>query len=133
MKHDTHNKFIEFGKHKGERWTRVPVSYLRWIANESQGMNREMAESELERRGTTIPTEVELSGHAIDRASQMTDEWIKKGVHSWLTIIAGEAMKEVIDSEVVYYKGFKFVFKIGNHFPILKTIMKKEEKNKKKS
>lgn len=132
MKHDTHNKFIDFGKHKGERWTRVPVSYLRWLANESHGVRREMAESELERRGTTVPTDVELSGHAIDRASQMTDEWRKKGVHSWLTIIAGEAADQIIDSEIVFHKGYKFVFKMGNHFPILKTVMKVEDEKKKK-
>ena len=28
---DTHDMRVEFGKHRGERWTRVPVSYLRWI------------------------------------------------------------------------------------------------------
>lgn len=31
---DTHNKVIVFGKHKGERWTRLPISYLKWIMNE---------------------------------------------------------------------------------------------------
>lgn len=125
---DTHNKFIGFGKHKGERWTRVPVGYLRWLANESEGERRAMAESELHRRGTTIPTEVELSGHAIDRASQMTYEWKEKGVHSWLTVIAKEAADQIIDDEVVFHSGFKFVFILGNHFPILKTIMVKEKK-----
>jgi hypothetical protein len=124
---DTHNKIVDFGKHKGERWTRLPISYLRWLANESIDERKEMAESELARRGTTIPGDVELSGHAIDRASQITDEWIQQGVHSWLMIITGEAVKQIIDSEVVNYKGYKFVFKIGNHFPILKTIMKKKK------
>lgn len=123
---DTHNKIVEFGKHKGERWTRLPISYLRWLANEGKGVSREMAESELHRRGTTIPSDVELSGHAIDRASQITDEWKKKGVHSWLTVIAGEAASQIIDSEVIFYKGYKFVFALRNHYPILKTIMKKD-------
>ena len=31
---DTHNVIVEFGKHKGERWTRIPLSYLKWILNE---------------------------------------------------------------------------------------------------
>lgn len=123
---DTHNKFIDFGKHKGERWTRLSVGYLRWMANEFTGFPKMMAESELTRRGTSIPSEVELSGHAIDRASQITDEWKEMGVHSWLSKIAGEAIEQVLDDEVVLYKGYKFVFKIGNHFPILKTIMVKK-------
>lgn len=128
---DTHNKFFDFGKYKGERWTRVPVSYLKWLANDSYGERREMAESELKRRGTTIPSDVELSGHAIDRASQITNQWKDMGVYSWLTTIAGEAADLIIDDEVVVHKGFKFVFILGNHFPILKTIMVKEIKNKK--
>lgn len=125
---DTHNKFIDFGKYNGERWTRLPVSYLKWLANEGKDrFVREMAESELNRRGTTVPGEVELSGHAIDRASQMTDEWKVQGVHSWLTVMANEAAAEIIDDDVVIYKGYKFVFMLGHHFPILKTVMKKED------
>lgn len=123
---DTHNKFIDFGPHKGERWTRLPIRYLRHLANTSYGRSRIMAESELKRRGTTMPTEVELTGHAIDRASQITDEWMQKGVHSWLTIIAGEAVNQIIDSEIVHHKGYKFVFQMGNHYPILKTIINKK-------
>lgn len=124
---DTHNKYITFGKHKGERWTRLPVGYLRWLANESQGDSKEMAESELKRRGTTLSWELELSGHSIDRASQITDEWKHKGVYSWLMDIGGIAATLAEKSEgdeKVEYKGYKFVFIHGNHFPILKTIMK---------
>lgn len=93
-----------------------------------------MAESELKRRGTTIPSEVELSGHAIDRASMMDDnEWQEAGgVHSWLTVISNEASKLVVDDEVVLYKGYRFVFVIGNHYPVLKTIIDKRKKQKTK-
>jgi len=126
---DTHNKYITFGKHQGERWTRLPVAYLRWLANESHGDVKKMAESELERRGTTIPSEVELSAHSIDRASQITNEWKEKGVYSWLTDIAGVASTLTTRSEgdeKIAYGGYKFVFKHGSHYPILKTIMKND-------
>jgi len=122
---DTHNKYIEFGKHKGERWTRLPISYLRWLANEVQGEPKEMAESELERRGVTMPGVVELSAHAIDRASQITDEWKEKGVHSWLQEIADEAWENGDGSEETVHGAYKLAFKVGNYYPILKTIIKK--------
>lgn len=124
---NTHNKFIDFGKYKGERWTRLPLHYLRYLANQGRGFGKLMADAELERRGSTIPGEIELTGHAIDRASQMTDEWKEMGVHSWLLKIAAEAASEIIDDEVVFYKGYKFVFILGNHYPVLKTIIKKDE------
>lgn len=122
----THNKFIGFGKYNGERWTRIPVGYLKYIANGMQGQAREMAEAELERRGTKTFADIELSGHAIDRASQITDEWKTMGVHSWLGMMATEALALVFDEEKVNYKEFIFVFSFGNHFPVLKTIMRKD-------
>lgn len=126
---DTHNKTVPFGKHKGERWTRVPVGYLRWVANELQGPAREMAEAELQRRGTAVRTmDVELSGHALDRASQVTEEWKEQGVYTWLSKIASEALvlaEKSEGEEAVLYRGYKLAFKHGNHFPILKTIIKK--------
>lgn len=120
---DTHNKFITFGKYRGERWTRLPVHYLKFLANGSQGISREMAEAELQRRGTTTLGELELSGHAIDRASQITDEWKEIGVHSWLAKITNEALELFVDSDRIEYKGYIFIFTFGNHFPVLKTIM----------
>jgi hypothetical protein len=48
---DTHNQTIEFGKHKGERWTRIPLGYLKWILNEMTPDSQpyHFAESELNR------------------------------------------------------------------------------------
>ncbi len=120
---DTHNLIINFGKYAGERWTRLPVSYLRWLANSADGDAKKLAESELERRGTTIPTTVELSGHAIDRASQITKVWMREGVYSWLQKRAEEALQSDVKHEVVYYKGLKFVFAFGEYYPTLKTVM----------
>lgn len=122
---ETHHLIVDFGKHKGERWTRVPVSYLRWLANEANGSRKEIAEAELARRGTTLEHTVELSLHAIDRASQITDEWKEKGVASWLQVIATEALEQAEGEATIVYNGYKFAFSYGNYYPILKTIMKK--------
>lgn len=132
---DTHNVMLEFGKHKGERWTRVPVGYLRWILNEMSPDQEayKYAESELERRGDTMPTEVEISNHAIDKASLRVrrmwheDRGEDEGLYSWLARIAGEALalknKENEQNERVNYKGCKLVFEYGNFYPTLKTVM----------
>jgi hypothetical protein len=65
---DTHNLIVEFGKHKGERWTRVPISYLKWLVNVGS-QYAEIAQAELDRRGTRLTHDINLTGHAIDRAS----------------------------------------------------------------
>ena len=65
------NYKFTFGKHKGDSITRVPVSYLRWMINQfdfSHGDIQGMAKKELDRRGSFLP-ELEISGHAIDKAS----------------------------------------------------------------
>lgn len=127
---NTHNVIINFGKHAGTPWTRLPISYLHWLANEASGEAKELAESELARRGTTIPTTVQLSGHAIDRASQITSVWKRDGVHSWLQRRAEAALEHGkkaelgdVPNEVIFYKGLKFVFTFGEYYPTLKTVM----------
>lgn len=122
---NTHNLKVDFGKYKDTPWTRVPVSYLRWVTNELGGLRKEIAESELKRRGTTTPMDLELSGHAIDRASQITDEWKEQGVHSWLQKIANDALMQASGAEEIVYKDFKFAFVYGNYYPVLKTIIRK--------
>jgi len=121
---DTHNLIVDFGRHKGERWTRIPISYLKWLINEVGGGKGAIAQAELSRRGTTMPTELVLSGHAIDRASQITNEWKEAGVYSWLTNKANEALEIADGKEKIKHKGYKFCFTYGNHFPTLKTIMR---------
>lgn len=100
---NTHNLIVDFGKHNGERWTRVPISYLKWLMNEVGGEKAEIAKSELERRGTTIERNVELSGHAIHRASQITNEWKEEGLWSWLQRMSTEANNEdAVNDEIDY-------------------------------
>jgi len=127
---DTHNKLITIGPHKGQRWTRLPLPYLRWLANEKKGHMKEMAESELERRGSTPGGNVEISGHAIDRASLLTSrsDWGKDGLHSWLykkAEIAYTFTTQHKGDERVEYGKYCYVFKHGNYYPVLVTFTTK--------
>lgn len=125
---NTHGEIVTFGKHKGERWTRIPVSYLRWLANESDTW-RQMALAELQRRGTVMDAKVEISGHAIDRASlncrrlwhETSEEG--EGINAWLVRIATEAIEARGELELIRWKGLKLAFTYGEYYPILKTIM----------
>jgi hypothetical protein len=132
---NTHGLTLDFGKHNGELWTRVPLSYLKWILNEMSETDErhQLAKSELERRGDTMPTDIEISNHAIDRASLRvrrawhTDRGQDEGLYSWLIRISTEALelknKTNEKNERINYKGCKLVFTYGNHYPTLKTVM----------
>lgn len=129
MKINTHNVLIDFGKHKGMPWTRLPVSYLKWLSNEGTGEPKEYALAELDRRGTVTPDSLELSLHSINRASQITKEWKRQGVCKWLQRIAEEALDKANGDETVEYKGYKFSFSYGDYYPVLKTITKRGDWN----
>lgn len=133
---NTHNLRIEFGKHKGELWTRLPVSYLKWIVNEP-GMSedkKEIARAEMDRRGTVTPT-IEVSGHAIDRASlSLRKTWHltalneNEGLHAWLVRVATEALEKGVrlgDGRIDHLQ-MRFVFETGECYPTLKTVMRKK-------
>ena len=125
-----HGQVIEFGKHCGELFTRIPVSYLRWMVN-GKTQQWEIAKAEFERRGDTMPT-VELSGHAIDNASlRVRKIWHEnraedEGLYSWLSRITLEelASGDRLESGKVKYMGMKLVIEEGEEFPVLKTIMR---------
>jgi len=138
MEINTHNLKINFGKHSGELWTRLPVSYLRFIINEFRvdDLNVKIALSELERRGTNLDIKVDISGHAIDRASLNCRRfWHEtalnkhEGLYSWLLRTSQEAIEKneredgVNSKDRFRYQGLKYVFKFGNFYPTLKTIM----------
>lgn len=134
-KPNTHNLTIEFGKHKGERWTRLPISYLKWMLNEMPKDSEawSLADSELERRGDTMPKDVEISNHAIDKASLRVrkawhnDRGQDEGLYSWLVRISTEALSEKNglneQNERINWKGCKLVFTYGNYYPTLKTVL----------
>ena len=86
--------------------------------------HKEIAKSELKRRGTNISSDVEITPHSIDNASlRVRKIWhnTKKkneGIYTWLSRVANEAVKEATDKpERIEYLGIKFVFKWGNKYP----------------
>lgn len=134
----THNLRCDFGKHNGELWTRMPVSYLKWLINQprrnSSDIAADIAAAELKRRGTVTPT-IEISGHAIDSASlrcrrtwHQTAKDESEGLHAWLVRMATEALSAAertgdTTSEAIVYAGIKWIFVRGECYPTLKTVM----------
>lgn len=127
---NTHGLIINFGKHNGELFTRLPVSYLKWMINNNTQQS-DISKAEFERRGDTMP-EVELSGHAIDNASlRVRKIWHEdrnddEGLYTWLQRTTLEAIRggEKLESGKIKYKKMKFVIEHGEEFPVLKTIMR---------
>lgn len=102
---NTHGLRISFGKYKGERYTRLPVSYLRWMVNAAH-RHGYIAKAELERRNIPLLDDfVEISGHAIDSASlrawfeYMSERKENEGLHAWLKRITKEALQDGRPSE----------------------------------
>lgn len=134
---DTHGLRVDFGKYRGERYTRLPVSYLRWMVNDSH-QKSDVARAELERRGIPLnDTVVEISGHAIDQASKRVLKiWRKErssgeGLHHWLVRISEKALantKGLDKNGRTYHMGMKLVFAQGELYFTLKTIMRDDRK-----
>ena len=128
---NTHDLICDFGRHKGERYTRLPVSYLKWMVNvKSRGAA--IANAELERRGTPTP-ELDVSGHALDRASvECLDIYRKtrnddEGIYSWLCRVSVSALKMPMDSNGNFrYYGMVFAFERDVCWPVLKTVMREK-------
>jgi hypothetical protein len=106
---------------------------LRWLINVDSDV-ADLARAELERRGTTIDAVVEVSGHAIDRASLSPIRGVWKddrlpgeGLHAWLTRVATEAFD---GTEEATHKDIKFAFALGAVYPTLKTVVYKGEVQK---
>jgi hypothetical protein len=126
---NTHNLLIDFGRYKGERWTRVSTNYLLSLVRHSHP-ERALAEAELQRRGTAIPA-FDVSNHAVDRASQdCADIWRRtakkgEGIHSWLVRMATRALVEPPDAQGRHrYKGMKFAFDTDGAWPLLVTVIR---------
>lgn len=119
------------GRFRGERITRVPVSYLKWMVNSGHD-EAPRAEAELKRRGTCTPT-LEISGHAIDRASlRCLKQWKEtrrkdEGLHAWLARMSAEALAQGIphagEPGRIRYGGLSFRFTTDGVWPVLKTVM----------
>lgn len=127
---NTQNLKCDFGKHKDELYTRIPVNYLKWMVNISHP-NSSIAQAELDRRGTVTPT-LDISGHAIDRASLhclsiwRDNSYEGEGLNAWLLRVAPLALKEgeEIKEEKFRYLGIDFVFELEGIWPVLKTVIR---------
>jgi hypothetical protein len=138
-----HEYVLDFGRHAGVRLVHVPVSYLRWAANQPGMDFAHIAEAELKRRGTHVPM-IDISGHAIDRASlQCRRTWHEErdkdeGLHRWLCRRALAAIRHGeqthADDEIEKYEhdGIRFVFQVGRIGRMLKTVMALRAKKKRR-
>ena len=126
--HDTAQVYMLSGRHAGTPITRVPVSYLRWMVNVNHTL-ADFARAELVRRGSTVP-DIEISPHAIDRASQRClDVWRqrrhgKEGLYAWLLRMSQEARDAYPDRQRVQHNGMILVFEYGAEWPTLLTVMR---------
>jgi hypothetical protein len=127
---DVHEYVMPHGPYKGKRLVHVPLSYLRRMVQREHS-NMEYAEAELKRRGSLKPR-LDVSGHAVDRASLYCYRLWKKtrrdgneGLHSWCHRMACEAMENGQKiGERFKYHGLYFVIEVDGGWPILKTIIK---------
>lgn len=130
---NTHGMICDFGRHKGTPYTRLPVSYLTWMVN-SNHSRVEIAKAELKRRGTVTP-DLDVSGHAIDRASLLCRRtWHEtrakdEGLHAWLCRVAREALDagNVNDKGRYEHLDIQFAFDAEGAWPVLKTVMPAKE------
>ena len=129
-----HGHVLDFGKHRGVRLVHVPVNYLLWMAN-TEGSHAEMAQAELRRRGTMLPT-FDISGHAIDRASLYCFDLYRnsriqsEGLHAWLARLGAEALThEPDDKGRTHYAEMVWVFdRTLPSWPALKSVRREKER-----
>ena len=127
---DTRGLVCDFGRHKGQLYTRIPAGYLLWMVNHNH-RSAAIARAELDRRGTILP-EVEISGHAIDRASlrvmdiYLTDARNGEGLHAWLCRMATEALRhgQPQRNDKFIHRGIALVIDRTGVWPIVVTVMK---------
>ncbi len=132
---NTHGERIGFGKYAGERYTRLPVSYLRWMVT-NQTRDHDMAQAELDRRGIAVTDDgLEISGHAIDTASLRLwaefqhDHNEGEGLNTWLRRILTEALaagEPDANNRLTWRDRVTLVIEPGELVTVLKTCMRKK-------
>lgn len=126
---------IDFGPHQGEQWTRVPISYLRWLITTDHA-KAGVAKKEIKRRGIRYGVDaVDISKHAIDRASLYSWEIFQaerlnqEGLYSWLMRISEAALKTAPPNRPFTFKyqhkTMLLVFALNRGNTVLVTVMKR--------
>ena len=126
---NTHGYTMKNGRHAGLLITRVPISYLKWMVCSKHSEAR-YAQAELDRRGTVTP-DLDVSGHAVDRASlNCLDLWRKtrnqdEGLHAWLIRMSQDALANGKPKRgKTAHAGMLFAFERDGVWPVLKTVMR---------
>lgn len=132
---DTNHYFMRSGRFRGQRITRVPAASLVGMVR-ARHAEAEYAEAELTRRGTKVP-QVDVSGHAIDRASQAClKHWRRlredgEGLYSWLARMTLLALKHGHRrGDKTAYDGMLFLIDTAGALPALVSVMKDERPRK---
>lgn len=123
--------FVTQGKHIGKPITQVPIIYLHQLI-EQQCEGHEYASMEIERRGTKHSNFVDITYHAIDRASmQLMDIYRatrlpNEGLYTWLGRQAESAMKHgrTVGNRIVDHRNIRWVFSFEYTPPKLVTVMR---------
>lgn len=123
------------GKYKGAPITGVPTFYLRkFIAHRKASELRDLAVKELERRGEVDFPNIEITSHAIDRASiRLGYLWAEssekeEGLVTWLARMADEALAKYKRNPDrgsvvrVKHKSIVFVFELKYITPVLVSV-----------
>lgn len=124
-------QYIGFGRYSGTPWTRLPISYLRKLANSGYGSGQAQARLELERRGLSVEDEdIEITLHAVDRASlKLIGRWKKEargelGFASWIKKGAQEAIRQgqFVGNNRYVYNGVVYVVVSGHIVPSVVSV-----------
>jgi len=131
---DTHGVTITYGRYKGERFTRLPIPYLKKMVEHKMAMSR-YAKAELKRRGFDADKCIDISPHSIDMAStRLLGHWKRtrrkgEGIFTWLHRIALEAIEkgnQDADGRYLHNK-MKLSIKTEGVFPVLITVFYNED------
>lgn len=88
---------LEFGKHKGQDISDVPLSYVQWLEENSKGPTQLMAQNELKRRsGESVATKLPR------------DVWVSE----FQKLV--EKMPNGLLGQVVKYKNLEIMVKIND-------------------
>ena len=126
----THNLVRGDGRYTDTLYTRIPVFELRKQSRRS-GMIGLLATLELERRGVPRTThDIDISTHAIDRASQRFIRHFLndcaetgEGITEWLHRISKEALNQApVQQSEISHRGMRFIFEKSGPYPLLKTV-----------
>ena len=123
-----HGRRIFDDESRGERLTRIPRVALRRMIRDGHP-DAALAEAELERRGDTAKYDIEISAHAINRASQRClRAWRKhrqpdEGIQTWLARIAREGLIAAGERRnQIERDGIVIVFNHDGAWPLVTTV-----------